>query len=52
MDYVSALVNAIMKSQYWQDTAIVVTWDDYGGFYDHVVPPVIDQYGEGFRVRP
>jgi phospholipase C len=50
MDYVSALVNAIMKSQYWQDTAIVITWDDYGGFYDHVAPPVIDQYGEGFRV--
>jgi phospholipase C len=50
MDYVSALVNAIMKSKYWQDTAIFVTWDDYGGFYDHVAPPVIDTYGEGFRV--
>jgi phospholipase C len=30
--------------------AIVVTWDDYGGFYDHVPPPQIDMYGEGFRV--
>lgn len=50
MDYVSALVNAVMKSQYWQDTAIVITWDDYGGFYDHVAPPMVDQYGEGFRV--
>jgi phospholipase C len=50
MDYVSYLVNQVMNSQFWQSTAIVVTWDDYGGFYDHVKPPYIDQYGEGFRV--
>ena len=50
MDYVSSLVNAVMKSKYWNDTAIVVTWDDYGGFYDNVAPPVVDSYGEGFRV--
>jgi phospholipase C len=50
MDYVSYLVNQVMQSQYWQSTAIVITWDDYGGFYDHVAPPQIDQYGEGFRV--
>jgi phospholipase C len=50
MDYVSYLVNAVMNSQYWQSTAIVITWDDYGGFYDHVSPPQVDNYGEGFRV--
>ena len=50
MDYVAGLVNAVMQSKYWQNTAIVVTWDDYGGFYDNVPPPVIDSYGEGFRV--
>lgn len=50
MDYVSYLVNQVMQSQYWQSTAIIITWDDYGGFYDHVPPPQIDQYGEGFRV--
>jgi phospholipase C len=50
MDYVSYLVNQVMQSKYWQSTAIVVTWDDYGGFYDHVAPPQIDAYGEGFRV--
>ncbi len=50
MDYVAYLVNQVMQSQYWQSTAIVVTWDDYGGFYDHVPPPQIDAYGEGFRV--
>ena len=50
MDYVSYLVNQVMQSQYWQSTAIVLTWDDYGGFYDHVAPPQVDEYGEGFRV--
>jgi phospholipase C len=50
MDYVAYLVNQVMQSKYWQSTAIVITWDDYGGFYDHVPPPQIDAYGEGFRV--
>jgi phospholipase C len=50
MDYVTYLVNQIMQSQYWQSTAIIITWDDYGGFYDQVPPPQVDQYGEGFRV--
>jgi len=50
MDYVSYLVNQVMQSQYWQSSAIVITWDDYGGFYDHVPPPQVDAFGEGFRV--
>ena len=50
MDYVTYLVNQVMQSKYWESTAIVITWDDYGGFYDHVAPPQIDAYGEGFRV--
>jgi phospholipase C len=50
MDYVSYLVNHVMNSSYWQSTAIVITWDDYGGFYDHVAPPIVDGLGEGFRV--
>ncbi len=50
MDYVAYLVNQVMQSQYWSSSAIIITWDDYGGFYDHVPPPQIDQYGEGFRV--
>ncbi len=50
MDYVSYLVNEVLRSQYWQSTAIIITWDDYGGFYDHVPPPQVDAYGEGFRV--
>ena len=39
-----------MKTQYWGNTAIFLTWDDYGGFYDHVPPPEIDAYGYGPRV--
>jgi phospholipase C len=50
MNWVTAVVNSIMNSQYWNSTAIIVTWDDYGGFYDHVAPPQIDKYGLGFRV--
>jgi phospholipase C len=50
MDYVSYLVNAVMKSPDWGSTAIVLTWDDYGGFYDHVPPPQVGNDGEGFRV--
>jgi phospholipase C len=45
-------INAIMQgpSEQWNSTAIFITWDDYGGFYDHVPPPAIDQWGLGFRV--
>ena len=50
MHHVTDLVNAIMKSSAWKDTAIILTWDDYGGFYDHVAPPIVDTYGYGPRV--
>jgi phospholipase C len=47
---VTRLVNATMQSPNWTSTAIFLTWDDWGGFYDHVVPPQVDQYGYGLRV--
>lgn len=50
MWHVTKLVNAVMRSKYWADTAIFITWDDYGGFYDHVPPPQMDAYGYGPRV--
>lgn len=50
MWWVTDIVNTIMRSPYWSTTAIIVTWDDYGGFYDHVPPPQVDAYGLGFRV--
>lgn len=50
MGYTTALVNALMKSRYWRSTLLVITWDDYGGFFDHVPPPQVDRYGYGLRV--
>ncbi|MRN41736.1 MAG: hypothetical protein FIO02_11960, partial [Nitrosopumilales archaeon] len=47
MNWVKHVIDAIMVSPYWSSTAIVLTWDDYGGFYDHVAPPQIDKYGLG-----
>jgi phospholipase C len=48
--YVTGLINAIMQSPEWDSTAIFLSWDDWGGFYDHVVPPTVDQNGYGLRV--
>jgi phospholipase C len=48
--YVTGLINAIMRSKAWGSTAIFLSWDDWGGFYDHVVPPQIDENGLGLRV--
>ncbi|HZS93983.1 MAG TPA: alkaline phosphatase family protein, partial [Chloroflexota bacterium] len=50
MAYVTGIVNAIMKSPDWSSTAIFLAWDDWGGFYDHVIPPKVDQNGYGIRV--
>jgi len=49
-DFVTNVVNDIMNSQYWSSTAVFVTWDDWGGFYDHVPPPQVDTLGLGERV--
>ena len=48
--WVGDIVNAIGGSQYWDSTVIFITWDDWGGWYDHVPPPQIDNMGLGFRV--
>ena len=49
-DWVASLVNAVGQSKYWNSSAIFVFWDDYGGWYDHVAPPMVDYDGLGFRV--
>ena len=48
--YVTSVINAAMKSPDWKSTAIFLAWDDWGGFYDNVVPPTVDQNGYGLRV--
>jgi phospholipase C len=48
--YVTRIINAVMRSPDWWTSAIFLTWDDWGGFYDHVVPPSVDVNGYGIRV--
>jgi phospholipase C len=55
--WVASIVNAIGNSSYWSNTAIIITWDDWGGWYDHVAPKVVNNgsswgsgYAYGFRV--
>jgi phospholipase C len=43
-------VNAVMNGPQWSSTVIFIVWDEWGGFYDHVPPPQIDNYSYGFRV--
>lgn len=44
------VMNAIMQSQFWNSTTVFITWDDWGGYYDHVSPPTVDYFGLGMRV--
>jgi len=49
-NFVADIVNAVMRSDAWMHTAIFLTWDEWGGFYDHVLPPQVDHLGMGIRV--
>jgi len=49
-DWVASITNAIGASPFWDSTVIFITWDDWGGWYDHVNSPQIDTMGLGFRV--
>jgi phospholipase C len=50
MAYVTGLINAVEQGPQWSSMAIFVSWDDWGGYYDHVFPPFVDEYGFGLRV--
>ena len=43
-------MNALIESSYWKSSAFMWTYDDWGGWYDHVKPPQVDKFGYGFRV--
>jgi len=49
-DKIWQAVDAIVSAGLWDDTVFLLTWDDWGGFYDHVVPPAVDENGYGLRV--
>jgi phospholipase C len=49
-NWVTDIVNAAMRSDMWEHTVIFLAWDEWGGFYDHVHPPFLDDVGLGFRV--
>lgn len=49
-NYVASVINAVEASRFWNSTAIFVSWDEYGGWYDHVAPSAVDANGYGFRV--
>jgi phospholipase C len=49
-NWTTAQINAVMTGACWSSTAIFLTWDDNGGYYDHVAPPSLDAYGAGIRV--
>jgi phospholipase C len=48
--WVTSLVNAVGESKYWNSTAIFIMWDEYGGWYDHVKPKMVDYDGLGMRI--
>ena len=49
-NWTTQVVDSVMRSPFWKDSAIIIAWDDWGGFYDHVPPPQVDRYGLGIRV--
>src|SRR5256886_11232615 len=48
--WIGEIVTAIMASRYWSRVAVVITYDEGGGWFDHVLPPVVDPFGLGPRV--
>jgi phospholipase C len=48
--YVTSVINAVMRSPCWNSTAVFLSWDEWGGFYDHVAPPTVSNTGYGIRV--
>ncbi len=49
-NHVLQLINAVRNGPNWKDAAIIITYDEHGGFWDHVAPPIVDRWGPGSRV--
>lgn len=49
-NHVKQLIDAVRSSPAWKRTAIIITYDEHGGFWDHVAPPLVDRWGPGARV--
>jgi phospholipase C len=49
-EHVAGIIEAVKASPYWEKTAIIVTYDDFGGWYDHVMPRAVDEFGPGGRI--
>jgi phospholipase C len=49
-NHVEGLINLLRSSPDWAHTAIIITYDEHGGFWDHVAPPIVDRWGPGARV--
>ncbi|MFN8558219.1 MAG: alkaline phosphatase family protein [Dehalococcoidia bacterium] len=49
-EHAAQIIRAIQQSPFWAETAIIVTYDEHGGYWDHVAPPVVDHWGPGLRV--
>ena len=49
-EHVANLVQAVQRSRYWSDSLIIITYDENGGFWDHVAPPASDRWGPGTRI--
>lgn len=47
--FVRTMISSLMRSSAWSSSAFMWTYDDWGGWYDHVKPPVVDKFGYGFR---
>lgn len=50
-NYAVSVLNAVMNSSQWSTTALFLVWDDWGGFYDHVEPPVVERWKDGTPFR-
>jgi phospholipase C len=50
-NYAVSVLNAVMRSPQWPTTALFLVWDDWGGFYDHVEPPVVERWEDGTPFR-